>query len=199
MTRRKSNLLQIQFILGVSNLDDGSVHFRRRKCPISTTQLSNLVRYIQVTLPNLINQVVVKSHVRCLNLINEAYDSLIANCFHECKFYHFRSRLEYLIRTCSGDFFISPTHKARFDSVCRLQDIPVEKKSPTHLAVLFLITVDEKLWIVTKDHLYDNRFDFKKMNLSGINTSVFAIYQMVKTIYTAKEYIIRDEIVDIFL
>jgi hypothetical protein len=58
----------------------------------------------QVTLPNLINQVGVKSHARFLNRIEDVYDSIIANCFHECKFYRFRSRLEYLIRTCSGDF-----------------------------------------------------------------------------------------------
>ena len=36
----------------------------------------------QVTLPNLINQVGVKSQVKFLNRIDEVYDSLIANCFH---------------------------------------------------------------------------------------------------------------------
>jgi hypothetical protein len=153
----------------------------------------------QVTLPNLINQVGVKSHARFLNRIEDVYDSIIANCFHECKFYRFRSRLEYLIRTCSGDFFTSPKHKARFDSVCRLQEIPVENKSPIHLAVLLLLTADEKLWLAAKDHVYDDHFDFKKMNLSGINTDGYAIYQMAKTIFTAKEYIRMDEIADKFL
>ena len=153
----------------------------------------------QVTLPNLINQVGVKSHVRYLNLIDEAYESLIANCIHECKLYRFRSRLEYLIRTCSGDFFTSPTHKARFDSVCRLQEIPIENRSPIHLAVLFLLTADDKLWSAAKDHVYAGSFNFKKMILSGINTDGYAIYQMAKTIYTAKECISMDEIADKFL
>jgi predicted acetyltransferase len=37
------------------------------------------------------------------------------------------------------------------------------------------------------------------MNLSGINTDGYAIYQMAKTIFTAKEYIRMDEIADKFL
>lgn len=151
---------------------------------------------VQIALPYLINQLGSGSPI---SGVEGYYQSVIANCFHECKFYRFRSRLEYLIRTCSGDFFTSPTHKARFDSVCRLQEIPVENKSPIHLAVLFLLTVDEKLWFAAKDHVYDDHIDFKKMNLSGINTDGYAIYQMAKTIFTAKEYIGLDEIADKFL
>ena len=151
---------------------------------------------IHMALPYLINQL---GSGDPISGAEGYYNRLIANCFHKCKFYRFRSRLEYLIRTCSGDFFSSPTHKARFDSVCRLQEIPVENKSPIHLAVLFLLTVDEKLWLAAKDHVYDDHFDFKKMNLSGINTDGYAIYQMAKTIFTAKEYIRMDEIADKFL
>ena len=87
----------------------------------------------------------------------------------------------------------------RFDSVCRLQEILVENRSPILLAVLFLLTADDKLWSAAKDHVYDNHLDFKKMNLSGINTDGYAIYQMAKTIYTAREYIRMDEIADKFL
>ena len=153
----------------------------------------------QVTLPNLINQVGVKSQVKFLNRIDEVYDSLIAKCFHECKSHRLQSRLEYLIRNCAGDFFISQSHRGRFGSVCRLQEIPVENRSSIHLAVLFLLSADDKLWSAAKDHVYADSFDFKKMNLSGINTDGYAIYQMAKTIYTAREYIRMDEIADKFL
>ncbi len=151
---------------------------------------------IHMALPYLINQL---GSGDTISGAEGYYNRLIANCFHKCKFYRFRSRLEYLIRTCSGHFFTSPTQKARFDSVCRLQEIPVGNKSPIHLAVLFLLTVDDKLWSAAKDHVYADSFDFKKMNLSGINTDGYAIYQMAKTIYTAKEYIRLDEIADKFL
>ena len=80
-----------------------------------------------------------------------------------------------------------------------MQEIPVKNRSLIHLAVLFLLTADDKLWSVAKDHFYDDSFDFKKMNLSGINTDGYAIYQMAKTIYTAREYIRMDEIADKFL
>ncbi|HPW54092.1 MAG TPA: hypothetical protein PK631_06915, partial [Erysipelotrichaceae bacterium] len=103
------------------------------------------------------------------------------------------------IRNCSGDFFISQSHRGRFGSVCRLQEIPVENRSSIHLAVLFLLSADDKLWSAAKDHVYTDSFDFKKMNLSGINTDGYAIYQMAKTIYTAREYIRMDEIADKFL
>jgi predicted acetyltransferase len=61
------------------------------------------------------------------------------------------------------------------------------------------MTADDKLWSAAKEHVYDDRFDFRKMNLSGINTDGYAIYQMAKTIYTAKECIRMDEIADKFL
>lgn len=154
---------------------------------------------VQIELPNLINKFGVNSQTGCLNRIEESYDCVIANCFHMCKFYRFRSRLKYLSRTSSSDFFINRTHRARFDSVSRLQDIPVEKRSPVHLSILFLLTADDKLWSAAKDHVYIDSFDFKKMNLSGINTDGYAIYQMAKTIYTAREYIRMDEISDKFL
>lgn len=152
-------------------------------------------------LPTLPEQFRFDSGIGCPNSNGKgaSYDRFISSCFHEYKSYRLQSRLEYLIRNCSGDFFTSPTHRMRFDSVCRLQDIPIENRSPIHLAVLFLLTADDKLWSATKDHVYAVSFNFKKMILSGINTDGYAIYQMAKTIYTAKEYIRLDEIADKFL
>ena len=156
-------------------------------------------------LPTLAEQFRFDSDIGCLNNNSNGrgrgafYNRFISSCFHECKSYRLQSRLEYLIRNCSGDFFISQTHRARFDSVCRMQEIPVKNRSLIHLAVLFLLTADDKLWSVAKDHFYDDSFDFMKMNLSGINTDGYAIYQMAKTIYTAREYIRMDEIADKFL
>lgn len=154
-------------------------------------------------LPTLAEQFRFDSDIGCLNSNGRgsSYDRFISSCFHECKSYRLQSRLEYLIRNCSGNFFISQTHRERFDSVCRLQEIPVKNRNPILLAVLLLLTADDKLWSAAKDHVYIDSFDFKKMNLSGINTDTdgYAIYQMAKTIYTAREYIRMDEIADKFL
>ncbi len=151
---------------------------------------------IHMALPYLINQL---GSGDPISGAEGYYNRLIANCFHKCKSHRLQSRLEYLIRNCAGDFFISQSHRGRFGFVCRLQEIPVENRSPIHLAVLFLLSADDKLWSAAKDHVYADSFDFKKMNLGGINTDGYAIYQMTKTIYTAKEYIRLDEIADKFL
>lgn len=74
-----------------------------------------------------------------------SYDRLISNCFYKYKLNRIQSRIEYLIRNCAGDFFISQTHRVRFSSVCRLQEIPFENRSPIYLAVLFLLSSDDKL------------------------------------------------------
>ncbi len=133
-------------------------------------------------LPTLAEQFRFDSDIGCLNSNGRgsSYDRFISSCFHECKSYRLQSRLEYLIRNCSGNFFISQTHRERFDSVCRLQEIPVKNRNPILLAVLLLLTADDKLWSAAKDHVYIDSFDFKKMNLSGINTDTdgYAIYQM---------------------
>lgn len=151
--------------------------------------------------PTLTEQFRFDSDIGCLNSNGRdaSYDRFISSCFHDCKSYRLQSRLENLIRNYSGDFFISQTHRTRFGSVCRLQEISVENRSPIHLAILFLLSSDDKLWSAAKDYIYIDSFDFKKMNLSGINTDGYAIYQMAKTIYTAKEYIRLDEIADKFL
>ena len=88
------------------------------------------------------------SNIGCLNHNGRgaSYDRFIASFFRDCKLYRLQSRLEYLIRNCSGDFFTSQTHRVRFSSVCRLQEIPVENRSPILLAVLFLLSSDDKLW-----------------------------------------------------
>lgn len=152
-------------------------------------------------LPTLAEQFRFDSDIGCLNSNGRgaSYNRFISSCFYDCKSYRFQSRLEYLIRNCSGDFFISQTHRARFGSVCRLQEIPVENRSTIHLAVLFLLSSDDKLWSAAKDYIYIDSFDFKKMILSSINTDGYAIYQMAKTIYTAREYVRMDEIADKFL
>jgi predicted acetyltransferase len=72
----------------------------------------------------------------------------------------------------------------------------MENKNPIYLAALFLLTADDKLWNTVRNHINLDCFDFKSMHLKGINADVYDIYQMSRTIYTAKEYIKLDEIAD---
>ena len=124
------------------------------------------------------------------------YEEIVYSCFEKCKSHHLNVRLRDLIRNHDGELFLSPFHRSRFQTVCRIQNVSIENRSPAYLAALFLMTADDKLWWAAKDHIYLDSFDFKKMYLSGINTDGYAIYQMAKTIQLAKEYIKLNEISD---
>jgi hypothetical protein len=124
------------------------------------------------------------------------YEEIVCNCFEKCKSHHLNVRLGDLIRNHDGELFLSPKHRSRFQTVCRIQNEAIEKRNPSYLATLFLLTADDNLWCTAKDHIYLVSFDFKKMHLHGINTDGYAIYQMAKTIHYAKEYIKLSEILD---
>lgn len=127
---------------------------------------------------------------------NINYEDIVSSCFDKCESHHLNVRLGDLIRNHDGELFLSPKHRSRFKTVCRIQNEAIENRSPSYLATLFLLTADDNLWCAAKDHIYLDSFDFKKMHLSGINTDGYAIYQMAKTIQLAKEYIKLNEISD---
>lgn len=72
----------------------------------------------------------------------------------------------------------------------------IENRNPIYLAVLFLITADDRLWDSAKGNIYLDCFDFNRMNLNGINTDGYALYQTARTILLGKEYIRMNEIAD---
>ncbi|WP_286945271.1 hypothetical protein [Acetobacterium sp. UBA5834] len=124
------------------------------------------------------------------------YEEIVCGCFEKCESHHLNVRLGDLIRSHDGELFLSPKHRSRFQTVCRIQNEAIENRSSAYLATLFLLTADDNLWCAAKDHIYRDSFDFKKMHLHGINTDGYAIYQMAKTIHCAKEYIKLNEISD---
>ncbi len=124
------------------------------------------------------------------------YKTIVENCYREFKSYRFKKRLGRLVRNFDGDVFISLNHRFRFCKVCRIQNISIENRNPAYLAVLFLLTADDRLWDLAKGHIYLDCFDFKRINLSGINTDGYALYQTARTIVFEREYIRMNEIAD---
>lgn len=124
------------------------------------------------------------------------YEEIVCSAFEKCESHDLNVRLGDLIRNYDGELFVSPKHRSRFETVCRIQNEAIENRRPFYLATLFLLTTDDNLWCAAKDHIYLGSFDFKKMHLNGINTDGYAIYQMAKTIQFAKEYVKLNEISD---
>jgi hypothetical protein len=125
-----------------------------------------------------------------------SYEEILGKCFENSDSYSLKKRLADLIRKNDGELFIGPIHESRFNTVCRLQNEPIESRATTYLATLFLLTADDKLWCAAKDHVYLDSFDFKRMYLNGINTDGYALYQMAKTLQRGQEYIKLNEISD---
>ena len=124
------------------------------------------------------------------------YETIVKNCYKEFKSYRFKRRLARLVRNFDGDIFINPIHRFSFYKVCWIQNVSIENRNPSYLAVLFLLTADDRLWDLAKGYTYLDCFDFKKMNLKGINTDGYALYQTARTILLGREYIRIDEIAD---
>ncbi len=124
------------------------------------------------------------------------YTDLIRNCFGKIKNHDLKDRLKLLSNNFTGELFLNHNHKERFYHVHHKQDIEIWERTPSYLAVLFLLTADEVLWNISEHAVCINGFDFSHMHLREINTEGYALYQTAKTISTGKEYIKISEIAD---
>jgi hypothetical protein len=124
------------------------------------------------------------------------YTDLIRDFFGRIKNYALKDRLKLLSNGFTGELFLNDNHKERFYQVHRIQDIEIWDRSPSYLAVIFLLTADEVLWSISEHAVCFNGFDFSQMKLRQISTEGYALYQTAKTISTGKEHIKITEIAD---
>ena len=124
------------------------------------------------------------------------YTDLIRDCFGRIKNYALKDRLKLLSGRFTGQLFLNHIHKERFYHVHHMQDVEVWERSPSYLAVIFLLTADELLWNNSKHAVCLNGFNFSNIHLRQISTAGYALYQTAKTISTGKEYIRISEIAD---
>lgn len=124
------------------------------------------------------------------------YSDLIKDCFGRIKNYVLKNRFKLLSNKFTGELFLNHNHQERFYHVHHKQDIEVWERSPSHLAVIFLLTADEVLWNISEHAVCLNGFDFSQIHLRQISTEGYALYQTAKTISTGKEYIRISEIAD---
>lgn len=83
-----------------------------------------------------------------------SYEEILGKCFENSDSYSLKRRFTDLNRTHNGEFFLSPIHESRFNTICRLQNEPIENRPTTYFATLFLLTANDKLWCAAKDHVY---------------------------------------------
>jgi len=124
------------------------------------------------------------------------YTDLIKDCFGRIKNNALKDRLKLLSNSFTGELFLNHNHKKRFYHLHHEQDVEVWERTPSYLAVIFLLTADEVLWDISEHAVCLNGFDFSNIHLRNISTEGYALYQTAKTIWSGKEYIRISEIAD---
>jgi len=64
------------------------------------------------------------------------YEELVCSCFEKCESHHLNVRLGDLIRSHDGELFLSPNHRSRFKTVCRIQNEAIENLSSAYLGII---------------------------------------------------------------
>lgn len=124
------------------------------------------------------------------------YIYLIKASFGKANNNAFRIRLKALSNKFKGEIFLNQSYKERFYGVFHKQNVNIYSISPSYIATLFFLTVDEMLWKLLEEAFIINGFDFSQIRLRQISTEGYVLYQTAKTISTGKKYIRISEIAD---
>ena len=124
------------------------------------------------------------------------YKQIVSAGFKQYKNPHLKKRISHVIQTFHGDLFVSSSHKARFEKLCKSQGIPIGERTAKYGAIIYLLTVDNVLWTMGKDGVRLNSIDFKAMDIVDIHTDGYALYQIAKKINEEKEYTRLEEFGD---
>ena len=70
------------------------------------------------------------------------------------------------------------------------------KTSNCHIAALFLLTADEKLWQLAQTAVTEKAIHFGHIKISGIGTEGYTLYQMAKMLSTRQTKVTVSELAD---
>lgn len=121
---------------------------------------------------------------------NSNYKRLVKNCFANFRHGYLNKRLQNLIQSFDGKWFLNATHKQRFMSIHKPY---IAKKV---CAVIYLLSADEDLWNRAYGSIHSGEINLMDISLRGISTEGYALYQTARTIATGKEHIHINEIAD---
>ena len=121
------------------------------------------------------------------------YADFIKDSFWSSDDFYFKKRLRGLIRSFTGEWFLSTYHKDRY---LTQGSALLENTKKRNLALLYLLTANEQLWQRAKDHIYPDKIALSEIPLTGISTTCYALYQAAKTIANEKLYIKENELAD---
>ena len=130
---------------------------------------------------------------------NISYGELLKECFRDLDDKRFQVRLQRLARKFYGSLFQDKDHQRRFELAKNSLRILFGKTPDCHIAALFLLTADEKLWQLAKNAVTEKAIRFERIKLSGINTDGYTLYQMARTLSTRQTKVTVSELADVEL
>ena len=95
-------------------------------------------------------------------------------CFGKINNNALKIRLKLLSSKFKGEIFLNNKNKERFYHVHHKQSIDIKDRSPSYIAVPFLLTADEILWKLSEHTVRLNGFDFSQIYLRQISTDGYA-------------------------
>ena len=127
---------------------------------------------------------------------NISYGELLAECFRDINDKRFQIRLQRLARKFYGSLFKDKEHRRRFELAKNSLRILFGKTPDCHIAALFLLTADEKLWQLAKNTATEKAIRFEHIKLSGIGTDSYTLFQMARSLSTRQAKITISELSD---
>lgn len=131
-----------------------------------------------------------------VNVNKKRYKDLVIDCFGRIKNKTLRDRLRNLANNFKGEVFLNYQHEERFYNFLQEENWETDNISSRFLAILFLLSADERLWKNSEEILKNNKIDLKKICLKDIDTDGYALYQTVKTLSNGRECIKINELAD---
>lgn len=127
---------------------------------------------------------------------NISYGELLGECFHGLNDKRFQIRLQHLAKKFSGSLFKDSRHRQCFELAKNSLRMLFGKTPDSHIAALFLLTADEKLWQLAKTAVTGDTVHFEHIRLSRIDTDGYTLFQMARTLSTRQTKITVSELAD---
>lgn len=125
-----------------------------------------------------------------------SYQSLIKSTFQSRAPHPFMTRVEKNFKPTGNELFCDKPHQNRLESFLEQQYGKLANVSAEEAAIIYLLTANEDIYQRMKNSFFNESVVLNRMNLKGISSDSYALYQAARTIRFGKEYIQMEEMVD---
>ena len=143
-----------------------------------------------------------RSQQRHVNPPPILYEELLGLFLKEIEIQAFALRVKRIIKIASNlpesevnqMLFRNAEHKKRFQSICKSGLFPKLEESYGYAAAIFLLSADAFVWSKTKSCVDRQLIHFDAIRIHGVDLDGYAIFHMVKELYSGKPHTTVSEL-----